>query len=45
MTNICEFPYPISRTDQKFDTLFMTWPLNGGKMAKIDALFMTKTAE
>ena len=31
--------------DQKLDTLFMTSPLNGGKMAKIDTLFMTKTAE
>ena len=44
MTNICDFPYPTSRPDQKFDTLFMTWPLNDGKMAKIDTLFMTKTA-
>ena len=35
--------------NQKFDTLFMTrYPIsypNGGQMAKIDTLFMTKTAE
>ena len=36
-------------TNQKFDTLFMTrYPIcyqNGCKVAKIDTLFMTKTAE
>ena len=32
--------------DQKLDTLFMTWPLNGGKLAKINTLhFMIKMAE
>ena len=35
--------------NQKFDTLIMTWyPIsyaNGGKVAKIDILFMTKMAE
>ena len=35
--------------DQKFDTPFMTWyPISyqtGGKMAKIDIVFMTKRAE
>ena len=40
---------PYLGPDQKFDTLFMTWyPIsyqNGGKMAKIDILFMTKTAK
>ena len=34
--------------DQNFDTIFMTWyPIsyqNGGKMAKLDTLFMTKSA-
>ena len=28
--------------DQKFDTLFMVWPLNGGKMVKIDPLLWPK---
>ena len=52
MANIWDFPtlfMPYLGPDQKFDTLFMTWyPIsyqNGGKMAKIDTLFMTKTAE
>ena len=34
MTKLGDFPCPIY--DQKFDTLFMAWPLNGGKMAKND---------
>ena len=53
MTKIWDFPlpylWPFLWPDQKFDTLFMTWyPFsyqNGGKLAKIDTLFMTKTAE
>ena len=52
MSKICDVSFP-SMTylwpDQKFDALFMTWyPIsyqNGGKMVKIDTLFMTKTAE
>ena len=49
MTKICDCPYPIYEQklrislpylwhDHKFDSLFMTWPLNGGKMAKIDTI-------
>ena len=45
MTKIRAFPHPIYDhnlricltylwPDQKFDTLFMTWPLNGSKMTK-----------
>ena len=38
---------PCLGRDQKFDTLFNLWPdtLLVTKMAKIDSLFMTKTAE
>ena len=54
---VCDFLYsiydqnlrillPYLWPDQTFETLFMTWLLNGGKMDKIiDTLFMTKTAE
>ena len=52
MTKICDFSYPnydLFMTDQKFDTLFMTWYLLVIKMAakwlKSITLFMTKTAE
>ena len=52
MVKICDFPILFMIylwPGQKFDTLFMTWyPIkyqNSGKMAKIDTLFMIKTAE
>ena len=56
MTKICDFPYPVLTKICEFHCLsydltknvipyFMTCPINGGKMAKIDTLFMTKTIE